>query len=303
MCGTLDGDERQRWQLWRGAHPDHERAWQHLEAVSARLRRSQRSDVLRTFAAADAAFTGRREALRTLAVLLGVGGTSVLTTRTRPWQQMTADYGTATGERREFALEDGSRLMLNTASAVNLRFDAHERRIQLVAGEILVETAHALGRAADPRPLIVETAEGRVRALGTRFTVQQQSGRSRVAVLHSAAEIRVAEIAAAPFIVQAGEQAVFSRSGLEVRENCGPETAAWTRGELIADGQRLDAFLGDLNRYRPGLIRCDPAVAALRLSGVFPLDDIDRIFTMLPRVLPVQVRQRSRYWTLVEAAG
>jgi transmembrane sensor len=43
-------------------------------------------------------------------------------------------------------------------------------------------------------------------------------------------------------------------------------------------------------------------VASLRFSGVFPLGDTDRILAMLPSVLPVQVRLRTRYWTTVEPA-
>ncbi|WP_102299652.1 FecR domain-containing protein [Janthinobacterium sp. AD80] len=35
---------------------------------------------------------------------------------------MRADYRTATGERRDVALADGSVLSLNTGSAVNVRF-------------------------------------------------------------------------------------------------------------------------------------------------------------------------------------
>lgn len=72
---------------------------------------------------------------------------------------------------------------------------------------------------------------------------------------------------------------------------------------MIADELRLDAFVAELERYRPGLLRCDPAVAGLRVSGVFPLDDTDRILAMLPSVLPVRVRQRSRYWVSIQAAG
>jgi hypothetical protein len=63
-----------------------------------------------------------------------------------------------------------------------------------------------------------------------------------------------------------------------------------------ADRRRRDPgrFLADLARYRPGMIHCAPEVARLRLSGVFPLDDTQRILNMLPNSLPVQVRSRTR---------
>lgn len=71
---------------------------------------------------------------------------------------------------------------------------------------------------------------------------------------------------------------------------------------MIVDDVTLGEFLADLSRYRPGLIHCAPEVARLRLSGVFPLFDTERILNMLPNSLPVQVRSRTRYWVSVEPA-
>ncbi|MCF8470740.1 MAG: FecR domain-containing protein, partial [Parvibaculum sp.] len=48
------------------------------------------------------------------------------------WQ---ADYTTGTGQRATFELPDGSRMMLNTASAVSLDFDGEQRRVTLLKGE------------------------------------------------------------------------------------------------------------------------------------------------------------------------
>ena len=55
---------------------------------------------------------------------------------------------------------------------------------------------------------------------------------------------------------------------------------------------RLDAFAAELGRYRPGLLRCDPAVAPLRVSGAFQLHDTDAVLAALPATLPVSVRYR-----------
>src|SRR5256885_16408705 len=73
------------------------------------------------------------------------------------------------------------------------------------------------------------------------------------------------------------------------------------------DTQRLDDFLAELNRYRPGWLHADPAVAGLRFSGVFPLDEggidgTDAVLAMLPGALPVQLRWRTRWWVVVEPA-
>ncbi|VCU68216.1 fec operon regulator FecR [Pigmentiphaga humi] len=229
-------------------------------------------------------------------------GAGLLASRTGPWQANMADFRSATGEQRSFALEDGTQLMLNTGSAVNLRFDASERRILLVAGEIMVATRHGPGSSADSRPLLVQTAEGTIRSLGTRFTVRQRPERTSVAVLESAVEISSQGAPGSTRVLHAGEQTQFSRETVEAPGSTDEQTDAWTRGQLLADEQRLDDFLAELDRYRPGMLRVDPRIAGLRLSGVFPLADTDRILATLPSVLPVRVQWRTRYWATVVPA-
>jgi len=64
----------------------------------------------------------------------------------------------------------------------------------------------------------------------------------------------------------------------------------------------LGRFLAELSRHRPGVLRCDPAVAALELTGVFPLADTDRVLTALQQSLPIKVHSLTRYWVTVMPA-
>lgn len=297
--------DQQRWQQWRAAHPDHDRAWTHIEAVTQRFKMLEPRAGYQTLSPyAGAVASGRRKALNLLLWGSVAGATGLLASRTQTWQQQMADYRTGTGEQRTVTLADGSRILLNTASAVNVRFDGEQRLVRLVAGEVLIVTSHALGADATPdgRPFVVQTGQGSIRALGTRFSVRQQGEQTRVAVQEHAVEITLAEDGQAQ-VLQAGQQTSFSRASigrpLPVPEGDG----SWARGQIVANDMPLGDFLAELGRYRPGLVRCDPAIAGLRFSGVFPLQDTDRILSTLPRVLPVQVRLRTRYWVTVEAAA
>ena len=302
MSGEMDAAAQAAWQRWRGADPEHERAWRHIEAVSRRFNGLHRGAAAQALAGTQQqAVNGKR---RQLLAWLGVAaGGGMLAAQTGTWdgvRALRADYRTATGERREVVLDDGSVLSLNTGSAVNVRFDDNHRLIELLAGEILVASGHGAGSAA---PLVVATREGLVRALGTRFVVRQQDGVSTVEVLESAVEIRPRDSAGAPLLLAAGRGVAFSRHAPDAPHAIDAYAGAWSRGQLIVDDVTLGDFLVDLARYRPGVIDCAPAVAQLRLSGVFPLADTQRILNMLPNSLPVQVRSRTRYWVTVEPAA
>ncbi len=249
--------------------------------------------------------TNRRAALRTLAVL----GTAVpavwLGWRHAPWQAWAADYSTATGERREVTLADGSRILLDTASAVNVKFDSDQRTIYLRSGAILVTTA------PDPttqrRPFAVHTAQGQLRALGTRFTVRQDGdahtpGPVHVAVTEGAVEVTLRGASSPALVLPAGQQTVLSPQGVAPPTPIDTAAQGWTQGVLYADSMRLDDFCAELARYRPGVIRCAPEVAPLRISGAFQLRDTEYVLTMLATTLPVQVVLRTRFWVTVVPA-
>jgi transmembrane sensor len=77
-------------------------------------------------------------------------------------QGLRADLHTATGERCTFNLTDGSIVLLNARSVVDLDFAAGKRRIHLLSGE-LIATVTAKSS------LTAGTSEGAVQSEGTRF--------------------------------------------------------------------------------------------------------------------------------------
>lgn len=283
---------------WRAEHPQHDLAWQRLQAFEGKLHSVPR-DVARHALRepAPAAYLNRRRVLKLLAVLLPVGGMLYAARGTDAWQVATAGHSTATGELRDIMLPDGTRVMLASASAIDVRYDAGERLLVLRAGEILVTTAH------DPaqRPFRVQSRHGTVRALGTRFTLRQDEHTSRVAVFEGAVEVRLAHAPGRPVRIAAGGGAVFSADIVQSAAPVPASAAAWTKGVLVADNLRLDELLAELARYRPGLLRCDAAVAGLTVNGVFSLRDTDRALHNLALALPVQIVARTRYWVTVQA--
>jgi transmembrane sensor len=287
---------------WRAEDPLHDAAWRHIEAVNGRFAR------LAGVSGADAARAAlltptparRRAALKSLAVLLGVGGAAWMTERSTPWQTWRADLRTAVGERRTVTLADRTVITLNTDSALNLRFDTATRTVQLVRGEVMVTSGH--DPQAPARPFLVVTAQGALQPVGTRFAVRAQGEATRLEVFEGAVRATPHDAPGLARVIDAGHSTQFTRDRLAAPQALADDAAAWVDGMLVAAGMRLADLLAELDRYRPGRLDCDPAVADLRVSGTYPLDDTDRILATLRATLPIEVASFTRYWVRVVPA-
>lgn len=299
-----DTRTRRQWQAWLDADPRHLQAWQRIAQVDGQLRGLPTPLALQTLAAPGLA---RRHSVR-LALLLTAGAGGLLAARhsglgAQAWQQASADLSTATGERREQRLADGTRLWLNTASAVDLHYSASERLIVLRAGEILVHSAPdpqpdpATGAA---RPLRVRSSQGTARAIGTRFSVRQHDGSTHVAVLEGLVELQPRNAAAPALRLSRGQAGHFTMAAAQREPDLREGVGAWAEGMLVADDMPLADFIAELARHRPGLLRCAPDAAQLRVSGSYPLADTERVLQALTRSLPVRIHSRTRWWVTVE---
>lgn len=293
--GEMRRDEEEAWERWRRASPAHEAAWLRVQSIDNRLGAVPASLAAPTL-------RGARERARRRAVLqlLVFGGAaSALTwaaSDALPWSDWTADYRTATGEQRDLVLADGTHVTMNTGTAVDVRFTASERRVLLRSGEIYVVTAHET--SAVYRAFVVETVQGSVQALGTRFTVREDATITYVAVHEGAVSVLPARSQQTQR-VEAGQSASFFDDRVNALSPVDAKSVSWTRGLLVVEQMRLDGFARELSRYRPGFIHTDSAVAALRVSGVFLLANTDRALASLQQALPVRIQYVTRYWVTI----
>ena len=298
--GEASDDDKAACEQWRAVHPDHERAWNRLQLMEDKLHSIPREIARHALREpAVTAYTTRRQALKLLGLITVAGGAMYQVRESDTWEFAFSDYSTQTGEIREIALVDGTHIILNTATAIDVYFDNQERRIILRSGEILITTAPDYATAY--RPFRVQSRQGMIEALGTRFIVRQDADVSRVTVFEGAVGIHPEHAIDTAVRVDAGQHTTFSvkqvMSPITVQES----TTAWSRGVLVAENMRIADFLAELSRYRSGLLRCDSAVADLRVTGVFPLHDTDRALLNLTLGLPVRVVYRTRYWVTVQA--
>ena len=189
---------------------------------------------------------------------------------------LVRDASTETGERSLLVLADGSRITLNTASAVHADYTGRERRVTLVRGEAYFDVAK------DPsRPFIVSAGLRQVIAVGTAFDVRLQEHKVKVTLVEG--KVRILRVAtpiavdAAPIqsipavMLEAGSALVAEDGAADRIEQIDTERAtSWRSGKLVFDGERLVDVVAEMNRYsREKLEIADPALQGRKVSGVF----------------------------------
>jgi len=302
QSGVATDGERQACLRWRQAHAEHERAWRRMTGLGADLRDGTAGLAPPTARGIlHAAATPRRRALKAALGLAGVGTAVHLAWRELPLPALSllADYRTGTGHQRTVVLEDGTRVMLDSASAIDVRFDDTQRLLTLRAGQILVVT----GTDSLHRPFVVATGSGSIRPVGTRYTVRYEprvSALVHVAVQEGAIDIQTRD-SACMLRLRAGAQTAFDARDIQAPRPLDNASVAWTDGMLVAERMRLADFVTALGRYRTGHLGCADDVADLLVSGAFPLDQPEAVLGALQEILPVQVKYVTRYWATVAA--
>ncbi|OZO00954.1 histidine kinase [Pseudomonas sp. IB20] len=297
--GDLSEAQRMAFECWKQQGPHYAAAAERMEAVISRMQalRGKKSPARAALNAAFTHQTSRRSKhnLRALvlACSLAIPAAALLTS---PYpQQWMADVRNGPGQWQTLQLADGSTLTLNGTSAANLHFDQQQRRIELLQGEILVDVAHD-----SARPFIVQTPQGTLRALGTRFVVKREGDvtvlsmlQSRVAA-HSANSQQTVE-------VDAGSRALMNSNEVRLSDSIDPASIneAWRRHQLVVENRPLPEVLDEIARHRSGHLQFDrAALQNLRVSAVIALDDSDHALQLLAKNLPIKVRSFTP-WLMV----
>lgn len=272
-------------QQWRDSAVGNERAWQKAQQLRQRFSTLPAHLAMATLDRPDPA---RRAALKRALGVIALAPAVWLLGRQLPLEVWRADLHTAIGERQRRILADGSVLQLNTDSAVNV--DLGARQITLIRGEISLQVP---GSA----PLTIDGTYGRIVVSQGEVCVRLNDTDCRVSVVNGSAQVHPLQGPA--LVLRAQQQISLQPNG------AGPITAfdatlpGWRDGVLTAQDQPLGNFLRELGRYRPGLLRWEPELEALRVTGSFQLDDTDRILSLLAASLPVDIHLRTRYWVTV----
>ncbi len=295
--GQASREDWEAFSAWRERDPRHQQLCERLEQTLGAFRVAQAHGVRgeqlqRTLSAAGAS---RRRLLRGALVSAGVMlGAGLLAQRQLPLDELSADLHTATGRRQRVSLDDGSELVLNARSAVDIDFTGQRRVLRLRRGEIQLRVA------GDRRPMLVTSPFGQVLSQGGRL--QMRLGEEHCTALALDGALDLATLAGERLQLPRRQQVSFDRYAFARPTPLLGGEGAWVDGLLEVRNQPLAEVLDALRAYRSGVLRVDPAVAGLRVSGLFRLDDSDQALDALARTLPIRVARRTDLWVSVGPA-
>lgn len=286
---------------WLAEDPAHVQAWQQVEKLRQQLQVIPGTSSLNALQIKQRQGHSRRAVLRGFALLAVGSALGSLAWQRAPVESWRASHRTARGERREYTLAGGTQLVLNTATALDVVETSTTQLIRLYAGEIFIRTRNGTGKVAAVKTLQVHTEQGAVVPLGTVFTVRKLGTSTQVTVLEDEVELIPQSAGGKTQRLVAGEQAQMSSDNVEVA-TASAQADSWTRGLLVAVDWPLSRLVAELSRYRTGVLRYDPSIAGLRVSGAFPIDDTDRALQAIANALPVSVDRLTQYWVTLKSS-
>lgn len=187
-------------------------------------------------------------------------------------QDLQADYVSKRGERREIILNDGSHILMDADTALDVSLSVAERRIRLLRGTAFFDVSH-LGT-----PFVVEAENGEAHVLGTEFDVSMKEDH-QVTVTLAKGSVKVAIAGRQKeAVLTPGESVDYGESGLgSIRKAVIEDEMAWHHGRLIFNNARLADVLAQIERYRNGrIVVIRSSLKDLRVSGNITLDNTDR---------------------------
>ncbi|MEJ1962703.1 MAG: FecR domain-containing protein [Gammaproteobacteria bacterium] len=211
-----------------------------------------------------------------------------------------SQWNTAPGEQRTFTLEDGSRIVVNTRSRLEVRMGRSKREVRLLEGEAFFEVAR------DPsRPFLVVTSLGVARAVGTRFNVLLDGGREEVVTEEGKVLVQAPDGSTAGVLAIAGTKATLVQG--QSQPSLAPADLTrienWRAHRLEFDRVPLEVALKEFSRYTTVPIRAaSEDVAQTYISAVLKTGDVQALATTLQGAFGLSLVAGQNEWLVVEPA-
>lgn len=273
---------------WLSESPAHQQAYTDVQNLWGEL--EQPAQILRDSLAAQPQPRSLRRtlALPALAACLMLGMAALL-----GWQdpgmlqRWQADYATSPGQQASFVLADGSRVFLDSDSALNFSSDeANRRNAELLRGRAWFDVEPDASR-----PFSVRHGALSIEVLGTSFDVASYGEYFSVAVEHGRVRVNWDEQRLLQQDLTTGDQLSFSPGqSAQVTTFNADLIGVWRQGMYVFDQVPLRHVARLLERNLSGRILVAHDIAELPVTGVFRQSDPAAMLNGLTASMELRIR-------------
>ena len=203
-------------------------------------------------------------------------------------------YETARAEQREVSLDDGSRIHLNAASRVVVRYTKTSREVELVRGEGVFDVARD-----EHRPFVATAVDTEVVAVGTQFRLRLAANDVTVTVLEGSVAVSpsgghaqdpqgAADGQANRKLLTMNDQVTVAFDGrMDVESVDAFAATAWREGKLIFDETPLRMVIKEVARHSPVDIVVADDVPNHPITGLIHIRSPDSMLRFIASAVPV----------------
>lgn len=195
-------------------------------------------------------------------------------------QEFASDYRTQAGEQRRIDLATDLSVEMNTRTSLNVRSDAAQERIELVAGEVSIVTRHT--------PIELAAGTGLTRFDAARINIRRDGGAVCVSCLGGNAAL---QWGSQRLELTAGKQVTYAE--LSIGASLDADMAAvsrWVNGDIFFHNEPLSGVIDEVNRYRPGrIVLMNPELGQRRFTARLKIDGLEMVFAQLEAVIGAKI--------------
>jgi transmembrane sensor len=202
---------------------------------------------------------------------------------------------TGVGQRQVRILKDGTRVLLNTDTRIEVTYDDQTRRVRLIHGEAQFDVAK------NPNwPFLVSVDGQVIRALGTSFIVRHDDIQDlSITLVEGRISVTPITEPESPTpdaqILLPGQRLVISTNRTPTVDR--PEInrlTAWERGQVEFGDTTLADAAREMNRYsKTHVIIADPDIAKRRIGGIFTAGHTDEFVSFVTATFGVRAEHEA----------
>jgi transmembrane sensor len=292
MSGDMTSDDVTNMKAWyarsaahRVAYAEARQIWRSLGPVAGGSRRQIENPMPRHPVAADAARLTRRRlflggALAASAAWLALNPPLELWPS---YAELSADFRTGAGERRQIAFADAVSLDLNTRTSIAVRsHSAAAAQIELLSGETAISTDSAAA-------LTVIAATGRIIATQADFNLRCDGSQVTVSCLKGHVAV---ERGGVTTMLSADQQIGYAGHQMGQVAAINPEVVtAWQHGLLIFEFTPVERVIAEINRYRTArIVLLNDEIGRRLLNARLRTDETDKIIVQIVHIFGAKAR-------------